>query len=145
MPHAAHASGGFFMTGDGERLRKFVRTARRNRTMVGSVIDFIRGAALKRLDLSGNPEVSVSSPIVICSSNRRSLENLLKRPVTGVGSCCRWSSALRCWPPSAALLLVVFARPARPLPHRRHRRHGMWFFSELYPRVMGMALGAALG
>ena len=43
----------------------------------------------------------------------------------GTGSGCRWSSALRCWPPSPRSLLVAAGPgPARPSPHRRHRRRG---------------------
>ena len=105
----------------------------------------LRGVALERLDLSGNPEVSVSSPIVICGSNRRSLENPGSRdpspasvPAVGGRARCgagrhRRAAAGRGWPGRPDLRRTAATAAAVVLS----------IFSELYPRVMVSTLGAA--
>ena len=57
-----------------------------NDSMTGSIVLVSALLPSKALTMSGNPSWSVSGPMVICGSSRRSLENPLSRNPSPVGT-----------------------------------------------------------
>src|SRR6266540_6204896 len=98
-----------------------------NEVMVGSMVVVSALLPSNASTINGNPEASVSNPIVICGSSRRSLpEPWLTEPICGVGFEVQGGHVVE---------------HQRGRPQRRMRRAGRR--QALAPRLLGVDRQAA--